>query len=177
MSVADFGRVLVVVPTYNEAENLEPLLGRLRAAVPEADVLVVDDGSPDGTGAIADRLAAADPAVHVMHRSEKAGLGAADVAGFRWALADGYDAVVDYLDRMHAGTVEIIRGLSPAELARQCATPAGTPITTWKWLRAMVEHEIHHRAHVYMMLQMLRVPTPPIYGLTSEEVYARSVQE
>ena len=61
MSVADLGRVLVVIPTYNEAENLEPVVGRLRAAVPEADVLVVDDGSPDGTGDIADRMAAADP--------------------------------------------------------------------------------------------------------------------
>ena len=92
-------------------------------------------------------------------------------------LADGYDAVLAYLDRMHAETVEIIRALTPEDLARPCTTPAGSPLATWKWLRAMVEHEIHHRAHVYMMLQMLRVPTPPIYGLTSEEVYARSVRE
>ena len=103
MSVADLGRVLVVVPTYNEAENLEPLLGRLRASVPEADALVVDDGSPDGTGDIADRMAAADGNVHVLHRSEKAGLGAAYVAGFRWALAEGYDVVVEMdADGSHA---------------------------------------------------------------------------
>ena len=103
MSVADLGRVLVVVPTYNEAENLEPLLGRLRAAVPEADALVVDDGSPDGTGAIADRIAAADGNVHVLHRTEKAGLGAAYVAGFRWALTEGYDVVVEMdADGSHA---------------------------------------------------------------------------
>ena len=69
MSVADLGRVLVVIPTYNEAENLQPVVARLRASVPEADVLVVDDGSPDGTGDIADRLAAADPSVHVLHRT------------------------------------------------------------------------------------------------------------
>jgi len=70
MSVADLGRVLVVIPTYNEAETLEPVVARLRASVPEADVLVVDDGSPDGTGDIADRLVAADQAVHVLHRAE-----------------------------------------------------------------------------------------------------------
>ena len=87
MSFADLGRVLVVIPTYNEAENLEPVLARLRAAVPEAHVLVVDDGSPDGTGEVADRLAAAaDAGVHVLHRTAKAGLGTAYIAGFRWAL-------------------------------------------------------------------------------------------
>src|SRR5215207_3140219 len=103
MSVADLGRVLVVIPTYNEAENLEPLVGRLRVSVPEADALVVDDGSPDGTGAIADRLAAADGNVHVLHRTEKAGLGAAYIAGFRWALAEGYDVVVEMdADGSHA---------------------------------------------------------------------------
>ena len=95
MSFADLGRVLVVIPTYNEAANLETVLARLRAAVPEADVLVVDDSSPDGTGAIADRLAAADGGVHVLHRTEKAGLGIAYIAGFRWALSAGYDAVVE----------------------------------------------------------------------------------
>ncbi|HET8603134.1 MAG TPA: polyprenol monophosphomannose synthase [Marmoricola sp.] len=83
----------MVLPTYNEADNLAWLVGRLRVAVPEADVLVVDDGSPDGTGAIADRLAATDTAVHVLHRSTKEGLGAAYLAGFRWALEAGYDVV------------------------------------------------------------------------------------
>ena len=89
------GPVLVVIPTYNERENLEPVLARLHAAVPEADVLVVDDGSPDGTGALADRLAAADRRVCVLHRTEKAGLGAAYVAGFRWALAREYALVFE----------------------------------------------------------------------------------
>ncbi|MDQ1625290.1 MAG: dolichol-phosphate mannosyltransferase [Actinomycetota bacterium] len=88
-------RVLVVVPTYNERENLELVLGRLRRAVPDADVLVVDDGSPDGTGEIADRLAADDPQVQVLHREEKLGLGAAYLAGFRWGLDRGYDALVE----------------------------------------------------------------------------------
>ncbi|MDH2415657.1 polyprenol monophosphomannose synthase [Nocardioides sp. CER19] len=83
----------MVVPTYNEADNLEWIVERLRRAQPEVDVLVVDDGSPDGTGAIADRLAAADPQVHVLHRTEKAGLGAAYLHGFRWALDAGYDVI------------------------------------------------------------------------------------
>jgi glycosyltransferase involved in cell wall biosynthesis len=89
------GRVLVVTPTYNEGLNLEPVLGRLRAAVPDADILVVDDSSPDGTGDVADKLAASDPAVHVLHRPVKEGLGAAYVAGFRWGLERGYDVLVE----------------------------------------------------------------------------------
>ncbi|MGY2703547.1 polyprenol monophosphomannose synthase [Nocardioides sp. HB32] len=87
------GRVVVVIPTYDEAENLAWIVGRLRAAQPEVDVLVVDDGSPDGTGAIADELAAEDPAVRVVHRRAKAGLGAAYLHGFRVALDAGYDVI------------------------------------------------------------------------------------
>ncbi len=93
MSNDALGRIVVVVPTYNEADNLAWVMGRLRAAEPEVDVLVVDDGSPDGTGAIADGLAAADPQVRVLHRDAKEGLGAAYLAGFRWALAAGYDVI------------------------------------------------------------------------------------
>jgi dolichol-phosphate mannosyltransferase len=83
----------MVIPTYNEAENLAWIVGRVRAAQPAVDVLVVDDGSPDGTGAIADDLAAADPAVRVVHRTTKAGLGAAYLHGFRVALEAGYDVI------------------------------------------------------------------------------------
>jgi dolichol-phosphate mannosyltransferase len=86
-------RLVMVVPTYNERDNLEWIVGRLRAAVPHADVLVVDDGSPDGTGEVADRLAAADGQVSVVHRREKAGLGAAYLHGFRVALERGYDLI------------------------------------------------------------------------------------
>src|ERR1700754_2886180 len=75
-------RVLIVMPTYNERQNLEIMAGRVREAVPDADLLVVDDNSPDGTGDLADKLAEADPHVQVMHRTEKAGLGRAYVAGF-----------------------------------------------------------------------------------------------
>jgi dolichol-phosphate mannosyltransferase len=93
MSTADLGRVVIVIPTYNERDNLEWIVGRVRAAVPEADVLVVDDGSPDGTGKVADEMAAADPQVDVVHRTEKAGLGAAYLHGFAVALERGYDVI------------------------------------------------------------------------------------
>jgi dolichol-phosphate mannosyltransferase len=92
-SIVGLGRVVVVVPTYNEVGNLAWIVGRLRAAQPDVDVLVVDDGSPDGTGRIADELAATDPAVQVVHRTSKAGLGAAYLHGFRVALAAGYDVI------------------------------------------------------------------------------------
>jgi len=89
-------------------------------------------------------------------------------------LADGLDAVVAYLGRCHEESLGLFRALTPEQWEGKCLTPAGTPITTWKWLRAMVEHEAHHRGQIYMMLGMLGVKTPPIYGLTEEEVKARS---
>src|SRR6266550_2005507 len=87
--------LLVVIPTYNERDNIEAILHRLREANPQAHALVVDDASPDGTGDIADRVAATDEWVHVLHRPGKAGLGAAYIAGFRWALERGYDVIVE----------------------------------------------------------------------------------
>lgn len=89
------GRVLVISPTYNERENLVPLTEALFAAVPHAHLLVVDDASPDGTGALADEIAARDPRVRVLHRSGKLGLGTAYVAGFQRAIAEGYDVAVE----------------------------------------------------------------------------------
>ena len=87
--------IVVVLPTYNERENLEGMVRRLRHAAPDADLLVVDDGSPDGTGALADELATSDSQVRVLHRPAKQGLGAAYLAGFGWALEHGYDLVVE----------------------------------------------------------------------------------
>ena len=93
MSVDGLGRCVMVMPTYNEAENIEWIVGRLREAQPGVDVMIVDDNSPDGTGDIADRLACEDEAVTVVHRTEKAGLGAAYLHGFAEALAAGYDVI------------------------------------------------------------------------------------
>jgi dolichol-phosphate mannosyltransferase len=94
-SGAGSGRVIIVMPTYNERQNLEIMAGRIRESVPEADLLVVDDNSPDGTGDLADKLAEVDLRVQVLHRTEKAGLGRAYVAGFTRALDSGYDLIVE----------------------------------------------------------------------------------
>ncbi|WP_030608588.1 polyprenol monophosphomannose synthase [Streptomyces sclerotialus] len=89
------GDILVIIPTYNEAENIKPVVDRVRAGVPDAHVLVADDNSPDGTGKLADELAAGDDHVHVLHRQGKEGLGAAYLAGFQWGIEHGYDVLVE----------------------------------------------------------------------------------
>ena len=88
-------RVLTVIPTYNEKENLPVVVERLRKAAPEVDILVVDDNSPDGTGQIADDMAAKDPQIHVLHRTVKDGLGGAYLAGFDWGLSEGYEILIE----------------------------------------------------------------------------------
>lgn len=94
-SFEDLGRILVVIPTYNEVDNLAKIVGRVRSSVPEAHILVADDNSPDGTAKVADELASHDDHVRVMHRLGKEGLGAAYLAGFSWALDNGFDVVVE----------------------------------------------------------------------------------
>jgi uncharacterized damage-inducible protein DinB len=89
-------------------------------------------------------------------------------------LADGYDNVLAFMERAHRESVEIFGRLSDEDLKKKCLTPGGAPITIWKWLRALVEHEIHHRAQIYTYLAMIEIPTPPIYGLTSEQVFQQS---
>jgi dolichol-phosphate mannosyltransferase len=86
--------VLIVIPTYNEVANLPVIVQRVRKEAPSAHLLIVDDTSPDGTGELADQLASKDPAIHVLHRREKDGLGRAYVAGFEWGLARNYDVLV-----------------------------------------------------------------------------------
>jgi uncharacterized damage-inducible protein DinB len=95
-------------------------------------------------------------------------------AGCGRDLADGLDAVMAFYDGKHAESRAIFASLTPEQLAAKCRTPAGTPITTWKWLRAMFEHEAHHRGQIYLMLSLREVHTPPLFGLTSEEVAAIS---
>jgi len=91
-------------------------------------------------------------------------------------LAEDLEEVVRFKEKMHRESAEIISSLSAEDLNRKCITPEGSPITIWKWLRAMVEHEIHHRGQIYTYLAMLDVPTPPLYGLTSEQVRDRSIK-
>jgi dolichol-phosphate mannosyltransferase len=99
----ELGPVLVVIPTYNERDNIQTIVKRLHAALPQVHALVVDDGSPDGTGQVVDEMVAADDRVHVLHRTEKAGLGAAYVAGFSWGLERGYKFLIEMdADGSHA---------------------------------------------------------------------------
>lgn len=90
-------------------------------------------------------------------------------------LADGYDPTMSFFNEMHTQTIDLIRGLSDEDLNRKCLTPPGHEITIWKWLRAMVEHEIHHRGELYIYLNLLDVKTPQIYGFSAEEVQGMSV--
>lgn len=141
MTPAAFGRVVMVIPTYNEAENLAWIVGRLRAAQPEADVLVVDDASPDGTGTLADELAAADPAVRVVHRPEKAGLGAAYLHGFRVALDAGYD-VIGEMDADGSHQPEqldrLLAALADADLVIGSRWVSGGSVVNWPLRRELL---------------------------------------
>jgi dolichol-phosphate mannosyltransferase len=132
------GRVVMVVPTYNEAENLAWIVRRIRHALPQADVLVVDDGSPDGTGQVADGLAAEDPQIAVVHRSAKEGLGAAYLHGFRVALERGYD-VVGEMDADGSHQPEqlprLLEALEEADLVLGSRWVPGGSVVNWPWTR------------------------------------------
>lgn len=90
-------------------------------------------------------------------------------------LADGHAAVLEFYDRLHAESVALLSALPDSRLEERCETPGGGSLRVWKWLRSMLEHEIHHRGQIYLYLSLLEVPTPPLYGLTAEEVQERSV--
>ncbi|MGE5718352.1 MAG: polyprenol monophosphomannose synthase, partial [Nocardioidaceae bacterium] len=132
------GRVVVVIPTYNEAENIVWIVTRVRRVLPQADVLVVDDGSPDGTGRIADELAAADPQVRVVHRNVKEGLGAAYLHGFRVALERGYD-VIGEMDADGSHQPEqlprLLAALEDADLVLGSRWVPGGSVVNWPWAR------------------------------------------
>src|SRR6478752_7746835 len=131
-------RVLVIIPTYDERENLPRIVERLFASVPGAHVLVADDGSPDGTGDVADELAARNERVHVMHRTEKAGLGAAYVAGFGWGLDNGYDVLVEMdADGSHPPEQlpRLLDALQRADLVLGSRYVAGGEVVDWPWRR------------------------------------------
>jgi len=128
------GRVLVIVPTYNERQNLPLILDRLLGAVPGVDALVVDDGSPDGTGDVADARAESDPRVHVLHRTAKQGLGAAYLAGFAWGLERRYDALVEMdADGSHAPEQlpRLLHALAHADLVIGSRYVAGGSVVNW----------------------------------------------
>jgi dolichol-phosphate mannosyltransferase len=129
---------LVLVPTYNEAENIASIVGRLRCSVPDVHILVVDDSSPDGTGALADGLAARDPSVHVLHRTEKTGLGAAYLDGFGWGLSRGYTQLVQIdADGSHLPEqlTSLLAAADTADVVMGSRWVPGGAIENWPWHR------------------------------------------
>jgi dolichol-phosphate mannosyltransferase len=166
-------RVLVIIPTYNERENLPPILDRVAAAVPAAHVLVVDDGSPDGTGALADERAAADERVHVLHRAGKGGLGAAYVAGFRWGLGRDYDALVEMdADGSHAPEQlpDLLAALDRADVVLGSRWVDGGSVVDWPRRRELLSRG--GNAYARMMLGL------PVRDATGGyRVYRRRVLE
>ena len=155
-SFADLGRVLVIIPTYNEAENVKVITKRLRTAVPEAHVLIADDNSPDGTGKIADELAEVDDHVRVLHRPGKQGLGAAYIAGFGWALENGYDVAVEMdADGSHAPEElpRLLARLREADLVLGSRWVRGGKVVNWPKRR-----EVLSRGGNFYARTMLRLP-------------------
>ena len=135
------GRVLVVIPTYNEADNIKIIVDRVRQAVPQVDILIADDNSPDGTGRIADGLTAGDERVHVLHRPGKQGLGAAYVAGFGWAREHGYEAVVEMdADGSHAPEElpRLLDALSEADAVLGSRYVPGGTVLNWPTSRMLI---------------------------------------
>jgi dolichol-phosphate mannosyltransferase len=137
----DLRRVLIIVPTYNERDNIETIIDRVLQSVPDANILVADDGSPDGTGKIADELATNDPRVHVLHRTEKAGLGAAYIAGFGWGLDRGYDVLVEMdADGSHAPEQlpRLLGALRDADLVLGSRWVPGGTVVNWAKSRELI---------------------------------------
>lgn len=133
--------VLVVIPTYNERDNLEPIIRRLHTVLPQAHALVVDDGSPDGTGELADKLAATDERVHVLHRTEKAGIGGAYVAGFRWGIERQYAVLVEMdADGSHPpeDLPRMLDALSDADLVIGSRYVPGGRVVNWPKRRELL---------------------------------------
>jgi len=147
------GPVAVIIPTYNERDNLEAIVGRVRTAVRDAHVLVVDDGSPDGTGEIADKLAASDPHVHVMHRAGKSGLGTAYIAGFTWGLENGYQVLVEQdADGSHdpADLPQMLAALADGDLVIGSRYVPGGTVVNWPKSREILSRA----ANIYVRMML-----------------------
>lgn len=155
-------RTLIVLPTYNEAESLEGVVQRIRRSVPTVEILIVDDNSPDGTGAIADGLAADHPCVHVLHRDQKSGLGAAYLHGFAWALARDYDVVVECdADGSHhpEDLGRLLDGVGDADVALGSRWVPGGAVEDWPLRR----RALSRAGSAYARL-MLRLPEHDVTG-------------
>ncbi len=149
-------RLLVITCTYNERENIERLIPEIRQTLPAADVLVVDDNSPDGTGDLADRLAANDSHVHVLHRAGKQGLGTAILAGFRYAIENGYDhlIVMDADFSHHPRYLPALQDcMQRADVGIGSRYVPGGGVTGWGPLRHFMSRGINCYARLFLRLK------------------------
>ncbi|HOA87948.1 polyprenol monophosphomannose synthase [Propioniciclava tarda] len=156
------GTILVIVPTYNEIENIDIVTSRLRAAVPQAHILVTDDNSPDGTGRRADELAAADDHLHVLHRQGKEGLSAAYLASFRWGLERDYGVFVEFdADGSHQPEQlpRLLERLKTADMVKGSRWVKGGSVVNWPKSR-----ELLSRAGSVYTRVMLGIPVKDITG-------------
>lgn len=159
---ASLGRVLVIIPTYNEIDNIDMITSRLRAAVPGVDILIADDNSPDGTGRRADELAADDDHIKVLHRQGKEGLSAAYLASFRWGLDHDYDVLVEFdADGSHQpeDLARILVGLLRADMVKGSRWVKGGKVVNWPWQRELLSRG----GSLYTRL-MLGVPIKDVTG-------------
>jgi dolichol-phosphate mannosyltransferase len=156
-AAGSIGTVVVIIPTYNESDNLEDIVARTRRAVPDADVLVVDDNSPDGTGDLAEKLALTDEHVHVLHRTQKAGLGAAYLAGFDWALDRGYGVLVEMdADGSHdpAELPSLLAALANADLVVGSRWVNGGTVRNWPRSREILSRGGNAYARIMLRLSV-----------------------
>jgi dolichol-phosphate mannosyltransferase len=172
-AVPDGERTLVIIPTYNEHDNLLPLLTELRDRLPAISILVVDDSSPDGTGELADELAAADARIQVMHRPSKRGLGTAYIEGFRWALAHDFEYVVEMdADFSHrpADLPLLLRKAADHDLVIGSRNIPGGAVLGWSRIRRGIS-----RGGSWYARMILRLP---VHDCTSGfKVFRRSALE
>jgi len=163
--------IITIEPFLDYYEKLRGRTQRVIQCIPSEKIEWTYKAGKFSFGDIIRHLAAIERFMFV----ENAQLKGSRYPGHGKELAEGYDAVLAFMNKMHEESMEIFGKLSAEDLQKKCLTPQGTPITVWKWLRALAEHEVHHRGQIYLYLAMLEVPTPPLYGLTSEEVLKRSI--
>lgn len=162
MNTRPLGKILVIVPTYNELENVRIITSGIRTNVPGADILVADDNSPDGTGEVADELAATDQQIKVLHRTNKAGLGAAYLDAFSWAKKNGYDVVVEMdADGSHrpVDLVKILEQLNNADVVLGSRWVAEGKVVNWPLQRKILSQG----GNIYTRL-MLGIPVKDATG-------------
>jgi dolichol-phosphate mannosyltransferase len=162
MNTRPLGKILVIVPTYNELENIRIITSGIRTNIPGADILIADDNSPDGTGEVADELAATDQQIKVLHRTNKAGLGAAYLDAFSWAKKNGYDVVVEMdADGSHrpVDLVKILEQLNNADVVLGSRWVAEGKVVNWPLQRKILSQG----GNIYTRL-MLGIPVKDAAG-------------